>query len=320
MITDRASIGGPPMVRIDGDKVRKFRESLELTQLYLATSVGVTTDTISRWENRRYPTIKKENALKLAEALEVSLEEILEDHETESQEKELKEEQQETDESNENRLPKIFTIRPLLVLTLVCGVIISSAFWWSFFGHETINITAHRFLPPHVAPGLPFPVIISVETDHIGSLSLILRESVPQECTPIKADPAFTAIDEKTGDLKWIYQTDMQKITFCYMATINPGAGLEKELQFEGTVTVRKGRSTTTPINGPNTLQLSPLHWADANGDEKIDDEEILTVYDELGKMKDINFGIEQIEDIWSGNGYRWDEKTKKFVVLKLSD
>ena len=320
MITDRPSIGGPPMVRIDGDKVRKFRESLELTQLYLATAVGVTTDTISRWENRRYPTIKKENALKLAEALEVSLEEILEDHETGSLEEEIKEEQQETDESDENRLPKIFTIRPLLVLTLVCGVIISGAFWWSFFGHETINITAYRFLPPHAAPGLPFPVIISVETDHVGSLSLILRESVPQECTPIEADPAFTAIDEKTGDLKWIYQTDMQKITFCYLATINPGAGLEKELQFEGTVTVRKGRSTTMPIKGPNTLRLSPLHWADANGDEKIDDEEILTVYDELGKMKDINFGIEQIEDIWSGNGYRWDEKTKKFVVPKLSD
>ncbi|RPI51161.1 MAG: XRE family transcriptional regulator, partial [Deltaproteobacteria bacterium] len=305
MITDRTPIGGPPMVRIDGDKVRKFRESLELTQLYLATAVGVTTDTISRWENRRYPTIKKENALKLAEALEVSLEEILEDNETELQEEVIKEKQQENEEADEYRLPKIFTIRPLLVLALVFLVTISGAFWWSFFGHEKINITAHRILPPHVAPGLPFPVIISVETDHAGSLSLILRESVPQECTPIEAVPAFTAIDEKTGDLKWIYQADMQKITFCYLAVINPGARLEKELQFEGTVTVRKGRSTTTPINGPNTLRLSTLHWADANGDKKIDDEEILSVYDELGKMKNINFGIEQIEDIWSGSGYR---------------
>lgn len=316
MITDRTSIGGPPMVRIDGDKVRKFRESLELTQLYLATAVGVTTDTISRWENKRYPTIKKENALKLAEALEVSLEEILEDNETESQEKVMKEKQQENDETDEYQLPKIFTIRPLLVLALVCVVSISGAFWWSFFGHEKINITAHRFLPPHVAPGLPFPVIISVENDHSGSLSLILRESVPQECTPIEADPAFTTIDEKTGDLKWIYQTDMQKITFCYLAVINPGANFEKELKFEGTVTVRKGRGTTTPINGPNTLRSTNLHWADVNGDKKIDDEEILTVYDELGKMKDINFGIEQIEDIWSGSGYGWDEKTKKFVVM----
>ena len=316
MIKDRPSIGGPPMVRIDGDKVRKLRESLELTQLYLATAVGVTTDTISRWENRRYPTIKKENALKLAGALEVSLEEILEDHETESQDEGLKEKQEEADEAGESRLPGIFTIRPLLVLTLICAVIISGAFRWSFFGHQKIDITAYRSLPPHVAPGLPFPVIINVETDHVGSLSLILRESVPRECIPIEADPAFTAIDKKTGDFKWIYQTDRQKIAFCYLATINPGAGLGEKLQFEGTITVRKGRSTTTPIKGPNTLQLSPLHWADVNGDEKIDDEEILTVYDELGKIKDINFGIEQIENIWSGNGYRWDEKTKKFVVM----
>jgi transcriptional regulator with XRE-family HTH domain len=304
------------MVKIDGDKVRKLRESLELTQLYLATAVGVTTDTISRWENRRYPTIKKENALKLAEALEVSLEEILEDHETGSQDGEMKEGREKTDKANESRLPVIFTIRPLLVLVLICTVIISGAFWWSFFGHQKINITAYRFLPPHTAPGLPFPVIISVETDHIGSLSLILRESMPQECTPIEADPDFTAIDEKTGDLKWIYQTDMQKITFCYLATTDPGARLEKDLQFEGTITLRKGQSTVTPIKGPNTLQVSPLHWADANGDEKIDDEEILTVYDKLGKIKDVNFGMERIEEIWSGTGYRWDEKTKKFIIM----
>ncbi|MBW1946324.1 MAG: helix-turn-helix domain-containing protein [Deltaproteobacteria bacterium] len=316
MIADRPSIGGPPMVRIDGDKVRKLRESLELTQLYLATAVGVTTDTISRWENRRYPTIKKENALKLAEALEVSLEEILEDHETGSQDGEMKKRQEETDETDGSRLPGIFTIRPLLVLILVCAVIISGAFWWSFFGRQKINITAYRLLPPHTAPGLPFPVIISVETEHVGSLSLILRESVPKECTPIEAEPDFTAIDEKTGDLKWIYQTDMQKIIFCYLATTEPGVRLEKELQFEGTITVRKGQSTAMPIKGPNTLQISTLHWADANGDEKIDDEEILTVYDEFGKIKDINFGMEQIEDIWSGNGYRWDEKAKKFIIM----
>ncbi|MGW8161763.1 MAG: helix-turn-helix domain-containing protein, partial [Desulfobulbales bacterium] len=65
------------MVKIDGSRVRRLRESKGLTQLYIATVVGVTTDTISRWENRRYPAIKEENALKLAEALEVSLEEFL---------------------------------------------------------------------------------------------------------------------------------------------------------------------------------------------------------------------------------------------------
>ena len=66
------------MVKIDGSKVKTLRESKGLTQLYIATVVEVTTDTISRWENKRYPSIKEENALKLAEALEVSLEDILE--------------------------------------------------------------------------------------------------------------------------------------------------------------------------------------------------------------------------------------------------
>ncbi|MBW2329248.1 MAG: helix-turn-helix transcriptional regulator [Deltaproteobacteria bacterium] len=46
------------MIRIDGAKVRQLREDRGLTQLYMATAVEVTTDTISRWENRRYPTIR----------------------------------------------------------------------------------------------------------------------------------------------------------------------------------------------------------------------------------------------------------------------
>ncbi|HSH14379.1 MAG TPA: helix-turn-helix transcriptional regulator, partial [Desulfurivibrionaceae bacterium] len=74
--------GGPPMVRIDGAKARRIRENKGLTQLYVATVVQVTTDTISRWENRRYPTIKKENAEKLAEALGVELPALLDELET----------------------------------------------------------------------------------------------------------------------------------------------------------------------------------------------------------------------------------------------
>lgn len=58
-------------------QIRTIRETKKLTQLYVASVVGVTTDTISRWENNRYPTIKRDNAEKLAAALEVELTEIL---------------------------------------------------------------------------------------------------------------------------------------------------------------------------------------------------------------------------------------------------
>jgi DNA-binding transcriptional regulator YiaG len=53
-MTENNYIGPPQMVKIDGSRVRIIRESKGLTQLYIATVVGVTTDTISRWENRRY--------------------------------------------------------------------------------------------------------------------------------------------------------------------------------------------------------------------------------------------------------------------------
>ena len=75
---DNVYQGGPVMIRIDGSKIRQIREQKGLTQLYVATAVDVTTDTVSRWENKRYPSIKKENGQKLAEALEVELEAILE--------------------------------------------------------------------------------------------------------------------------------------------------------------------------------------------------------------------------------------------------
>ncbi len=77
------------MIRISGPKIRSLRENQELTQLYLATAVEVTTETISRWERTDAPNIKKENGLKLAAALEVELDEILADREP-SPEKKVK--------------------------------------------------------------------------------------------------------------------------------------------------------------------------------------------------------------------------------------
>ena len=59
-------------VCLDGGEVKRQRELHGLTQLYVSKVVGVTTDTISRWENNRYPTIRRENAINLADALETA--------------------------------------------------------------------------------------------------------------------------------------------------------------------------------------------------------------------------------------------------------
>ena len=69
----------PPTVRVNGDEVRHIRETKALTQLYVAEGVGVSVDTVSRWENNRTQAVRRDNAAALAQALEVPLAEILQE-------------------------------------------------------------------------------------------------------------------------------------------------------------------------------------------------------------------------------------------------
>ena len=94
--------GSQVMIKIDGARIRQLREQKGLTQLYIATAVDVTTDTVSRWENKRYPSIKKENGIRLAEALEVELEDILEYDDTEAGYSEPIEQQSDTPPESED--------------------------------------------------------------------------------------------------------------------------------------------------------------------------------------------------------------------------
>ena len=128
------SFSGPmSMVRIDGAKIKQLREQQGLTQLYLATAVEVTTDTISRWENRRYPSIKRDNGLKLAEALNVQLEELLEDTPeevlTDPDVTDTQTNKPSPDVNQESTTSKFAKNWPLLILTgtLFCLII---AFLW----------------------------------------------------------------------------------------------------------------------------------------------------------------------------------------------
>lgn len=59
-----------------GERLKKRREELELTQEYVAEVLGVSRQTISNWENSRsYPDI--ERILKLSDIYELSLDELL---------------------------------------------------------------------------------------------------------------------------------------------------------------------------------------------------------------------------------------------------
>jgi len=299
------------MVKIDGSKVRSLREAKGLTQLYIATVVEVTTDTISRWENKRYPSIKEENALKLAEALEATLDEILE------KEDEIeKSEKVPTVAISRSRVPK--SKRILLWLMLLIVVLLLPFGWYHFKQPEPVAIFASRILPPHIPVGQPFPVIIQVETKQPGPFSLILRETLPADCEPIVSAPPFTSMDKKTRSLKWISRTTGLVTTFVYLAkklVIESSTTSDASLRFSGSVTLRNKKASETTISGSLVLPLADYHWADANRDNRIEDDEILAVYDTFSMLDNVEYDWQKIDDIWSGKSYHWNSNKQEYVI-----
>jgi transcriptional regulator with XRE-family HTH domain len=308
---DEQNFPGPPqMVKIDGSKVRSLREAKGLTQLYIATVVGVTTDTISRWENKRYPTIKQENGLKLAEALEVSLDDILETDEPAVEVQEVSETVMQQTESRRQ-------FRPLLWLLLLVAVLLLPFIWFHFNqpAEPVISISATRILPPHIPAGQPFPVIIQVKAIQENSFSLILKETLPPGCELIKSNPLYTGIDKKTGSIKWLSRFDGPLKTYVYLAKRKPTTDSSGSLRFSGSVTLRNKEAAGTTIGGSQVVPIADYHWADTNQDNRIVDDEILEAYDVFSALDKLEYDWQEIDDIWSGDSYYWDDASQKYVI-----
>jgi transcriptional regulator with XRE-family HTH domain len=302
------------MVKIDGSRVRSLREAKGLTQLYIATVVGVTTDTISRWENKRYPSIKEENAVKLAAALEVSLEAILEE---ERKETEGPAEPAASPAAVARSLPPrssriLLWMLPLVIILLLPFIL------YNVKQPEPVAISATRLLPPHIPAGQPIPVIIRVETKQEGPFSLILRETLPAGYEPLVSAPPFTGIDKKSGSLKWLTRTTGQVTTFVYLAkkiAAAPITNSDMPLRFSGLVTLGDKKSPETTIAGSLVLPIAEYHWADANRDNRIEDAEILAVYDTFSALDNVEYDWQKIDEIWSGTDYYWDGTKQEYVI-----
>jgi transcriptional regulator with XRE-family HTH domain len=303
--------GPPQMVKIDASKVRSLREAKGLTQLYIATVVGVTTDTISRWENKRYPTIKQENALKLTEALEVSLDDILETDEP-------AEESQDVSDAVALQAEPGREFRPLIWLLLLAVIFMLPFIWYTINQPEepAISISANRLLPPHIPATQPFPVIIQVKTMNGGSFSLIVKENLPPGCKIIKNAPQYTGVDKKTGSIKWLSRTRGPVTTYVYLAKNEPANVSSGSLRFSGSVTLRNEVASSISIGGSQVVPIANYHWADTNQDNRIVDDEILEAYDVFSALDELDYDWQEIDDIWSGEGYYWDNVSQKYVII----
>lgn len=299
---------GVAMIRIDGARVRQLREGQGLTQLYLATAVEVTTDTISRWENRHYPTIKQENGLRLAEALGVELEEILGKPDKAA---EPVEDSPPSSPATRVGIPlKKYNLLLNIGLAVMIPVVIGLMIWKKQPEPGEIQIEATRSLPTACAPGLTFPVLITVHTGR--EMVLLVREHVPDGVEILKTVPDATSQTDNT--LKWIRKEGGEQLLTGYLARSAGEYGTQ--FTFSGSIAVRQEQKQEADISGDDAIRLEPLHWADTNGDFIINDDEILEVYDKFGGLTELGVDLDSIEEIWMGSGYRWNKNEQTIEIL----
>lgn len=310
----------PPMVNLDSEAIRRIREEKKLTQLYVAKVVGVTTDTVSRWENNRYPSIKRENALRLAEALEVSVEEILEKTASETAPVPSTAEPSSVTEGNSTASRSLSWVWVLAVVALL-----AAGLTYFLVGRQEEllpdKFSAQRLLPNYAAPGTIIPVRIRLTVD-TTSKGFILREHFPKGWQLIEASPPPSSLDNEDGVARWMIKAGEENPRVVYRLRVDPQASVGTLAEFGGEIVVSskdgpKGRSAQVPTGGSAELRVAPILWADLNGDGVIDDAEMLEASDTLDEMKGVHMDWNILEEIWDAGGYRWVAEKNTFVPVK---
>ncbi len=298
------------LVRIDGRAIRTIREEKGLTQLYLATYVGVTTDTVSRWENGKTQTIKRENLIKLAAALEVDPAEIVAPPEKEP----VKDEGTEQGEPAHPEGERPATT-PWLAFAAV-ALLLASAVLAYLLLHRTTSpspvLQVHQWVPAHAPIGALFPVALHIEMEG-GRLpiNLLITQRLPQG-VEFHGGAWKPVVRRGQGSiLQWILSADRPELKFVYLCRLNGRGGG----QIEGELLVRGERGERLTI-GPSPPPVpAPFHWADEDRDGSIGDEELLTALDLLGSSPLLEAQRNEVKQLWAAGAYRWDPAQRRYEV-----
>ncbi len=283
-------------VKLDGDAIRCIREEKKLTQLYIAKVVGVTTDTVSRWENNRYPSVRRENAEQLAEALEVPVEAVLRDR----------------DESVGDAISRPGWRRWWWGALAIGAALATFVLIWPSTPLRS-SVTGQRLLPVFAAPQTVIPVRLHLSAE-TGVDGLVVRENFPAGWQLVEGTPPPSSLDNINGTARWIVQKvePSMQISYLLRVGLQPASGLET---FRGEIVAsEQGRSRTLTIDGAEQVEVAPFHWADTNGDQVIDDSEALDASVASIEMKQTHLDWDIVERIWDAGGYRFDAKQAKFL------
>jgi len=284
----------PASVALNGDRVRQLREQKGLTQLYIAEVVGVSVDTVSRWENQRTQTVRADNVRALAAALEVAVEELV---------AVPPEPLQPPGSEAPRRKP-----RWLLAATLVAGLAAAGAGAWLWWGGPP-ELEAVRRLPAYTAPGTLVPVVIRarVVSGEVGMV--VLREQIPTGWEFVGAVPAPDQGPDSAGGLRWIVPVKGGRAGVGYVVRA-PIAGKESSVyRFTGEVVTAGKAGRTVAVKGAGRIDLEYIHWADEDGDFRIGDGEVLDALERLESVPGLGLDSSDLRALWGAGEYRWDRQ-----------
>lgn len=298
----------PASVSLDGAVLKRIREEKRLTQLYVSKVVGVTTDTISRWENNRYPTIRRENALKLAEALEVGIDDLL----------------RKPDFEPELAPPLPTNWWPLIVGASLAGVALIVLLLLFIRQADRspapATVTAERVLPNYAAPGAAIPVQIRL-TQRSDESGFILREYLPKGWKLLQSSPPASSLDNDNGMVRWIIKAGDTRESIAYLVQVDRLARKGSDGIFQGEVVAGSGDGqSAVPVQGEGRITVAPVLWADLSGDGRIDDGEMLQASYTVDEMAGVHIDWLELERLWNAGGYRWDERAGQFLPVKPLD
>ncbi len=278
-------------LRLDAAAIKRIREQQELTQLYVARMVGVTTDTISRWENKQFPTVKRGNAERLAAALEVELEEIL---------------PREAGAASAQDVPRQRRCYWLLLAAATVAVILLVLFGV----RQRRQVQAQRVLPSYASAGAVIPVQLRIS----GSDHGVVREKLPVGWHFVAAVPPPASVDERSGVLRWIIHSSGNMAQIVYLAKVADDAQRNAMACFSGEVTARNGNERMrTELIGAECLVIDHINWADLNGDCVVDDDEMLDASYISENAPDLPLDLDSVEQLWIEDHYYWDDSAGCF-------
>ncbi len=309
----------PQTLSLNGDRVRSIREGKSLTQLYIAEVVGVTVDTVSRWENNRTATVRRDNAEALAGALEVPLDEIARREEGQFRPENGEETPDRTEE--EPSQPSCAPEAPagskslkILVAAAVIAVLAASAFFWVIFIRSNVMIGAKRLLPPYSPPGSLVPVVVKITTSREDENMVVVKETLPPGWTFVGAVPAPDQGPGPDGTVKWIAQLKNGSGRISYLVKAPMGRESSRHF-FKGEVVGAGDKGHPKETAGPSRIDLEYVHWADEDADFRIDDAEVLSALERLEPMRSLGLDPADLRALWGAGVYSWDKDKGRFTA-----